>query len=328
MTDSCQGQFLWLRLQQNSLKTGLNDYEIHEFLDQSPAGLERIYDQQWSRISSLHPREATRAVSLLRWAAFAFRPLTVSEIAEAVLIDEDQPGLPTRFLPSFINADFVNGRILDLCAPLLQVKRPGDNTPVKEFTVQVVRFSVKQYLLCNLPSHGLLRQGFFWRTRIEQEQNALLARLCLHYMKCPQVWDGGCDGLVATFHHLNDYAAEYWHQHVKSSQSTDYQLIDLVEDFFGDQHNVHWDHWRIWFDSRDREWKDRFCEETRAPELLYYAVKLELKSVAMKLIERGHFEPDWVSSLGRTALGIASATGDIDVVDALLRSGTNLSTEN
>lgn len=86
----CEGQFLWLTLQEGSLRSGKNKKQLEAAIDKTPTGLDRLYDRSWEKILSLPDEEdRARAFSLLRWAAFAVRPLTVSEITEAVLIDDD-----------------------------------------------------------------------------------------------------------------------------------------------------------------------------------------------------------------------------------------------
>lgn len=54
----------------------------------------------------------------MRWTAFALRPLTVCEIAEAVLIT-DSDDLPVDDLPDTVDGDYVDSEIVGLCGPLI-----------------------------------------------------------------------------------------------------------------------------------------------------------------------------------------------------------------
>ncbi|TVY62450.1 hypothetical protein Focb16_v004096 [Fusarium oxysporum f. sp. cubense] len=88
MADRCQGQFLWLKIQEDSLRAGMAKKELQQAIENTPTGLDDLYDHYWTRITQLEEWEKKRAFALLRWTAFALRPLTVCEIAEAVLIVE------------------------------------------------------------------------------------------------------------------------------------------------------------------------------------------------------------------------------------------------
>jgi hypothetical protein len=63
--------------------------------------LDSLYERNWNRIT--RSDRVDRAAALLRWAAFALRLLTVGEITEAVLIDEECDVLPTDELPDAID---------------------------------------------------------------------------------------------------------------------------------------------------------------------------------------------------------------------------------
>ncbi|KAK2022166.1 hypothetical protein LX32DRAFT_710719 [Colletotrichum zoysiae] len=87
MTNRCNGQFQWLKMQKELLRRGRNRKQLEKDIDAAPAGLDSLYDRNWGRIEGLRYEERTRAFSLLRWAAFSLRPLTVFEITGAVLVD-------------------------------------------------------------------------------------------------------------------------------------------------------------------------------------------------------------------------------------------------
>ncbi|KFA81732.1 hypothetical protein S40288_05985 [Stachybotrys chartarum IBT 40288] len=73
-----------------TLKTWKKLGQLQRALDGT--GLDRMYERNWEEITRSDQRD--RAVALLRWSAFALRPLTISEMTEAVLIDEDHEDLP------------------------------------------------------------------------------------------------------------------------------------------------------------------------------------------------------------------------------------------
>jgi hypothetical protein len=121
MTDRCDGQFLWLKLQEDSLRRGMNMKQLQQAIEDSPVEIDSLYDREWARIGRLREEVQCRTFSLLRWAAFALRPLTVCEITEAVLVDQYQD-LPLDELPDAVDIDYVDTEIVGLCGPLLEVR--------------------------------------------------------------------------------------------------------------------------------------------------------------------------------------------------------------
>jgi len=94
---------------------------LQKVTEDSPVELDRVYDHSWKRITQLSEADRYRAFALLRWTAFALRPLTIFEITEAGIV-EDTEDLPTDGLPEHVDKDYVAGEILSLCSPLLEVR--------------------------------------------------------------------------------------------------------------------------------------------------------------------------------------------------------------
>lgn len=88
MANRCEGQFLWLKMQGDSLSGGLNKKPLQGAIEETPTGLSSLYDRNWEKLNWLPTRDRLRALSLLRWAAFALRPLTVFEILAKVPIKD------------------------------------------------------------------------------------------------------------------------------------------------------------------------------------------------------------------------------------------------
>ncbi|KAJ4223242.1 hypothetical protein NW757_014380 [Fusarium falciforme] len=186
MTDRCQGQFLWLKMQEESLRRGMNKKQLQHAIEDTPTGLDHLYDHNWVRITRFRERERHRAFALLRWAAFALRPLTVCEITEAALIVESED-LPLEDLPDDVDDDYVDSEIIGFCGPLLEVRNDPINPSPSRRTGHLPHFSVRQYLLCQLPTPGWVRQNDHLRISYEQLQNTLLAKACLQVTLRP--WD-------------------------------------------------------------------------------------------------------------------------------------------
>jgi hypothetical protein len=225
MTDRCEGQFIWLKMQGESLRSGMNKKQLQDAIEDTPTGLNQLYEKNWTRIIQLKEWETQRAFALLRWTAFALRPLTVCEITEAALILESED-LPLEDLPDAVDDDYVNSEIVGLCGPLLEVRNdPADPSPGRR-TVHLPHFSVRQYLLCRLPTPDWIRQNDRLQISHEKLQNTVLAKACLQYVSLRQVWDGVLHDspLGVSFRR---YAATTWYQHVNSGLRNDAEITKL-----------------------------------------------------------------------------------------------------
>ncbi|KAF9776229.1 hypothetical protein IL306_005621, partial [Fusarium sp. DS 682] len=119
MSDRCQGQFLWLKMQEECLRGGMNKKQLQRAIENTPTGLDRLYDHNWTKITKLGEEERDRAFALLRWAAFALRPLTVCEITEAALILTSGE-LSLDDFPDTVDDEYIKSEIIGLCGPLLE----------------------------------------------------------------------------------------------------------------------------------------------------------------------------------------------------------------
>ncbi|KAL6406010.1 hypothetical protein AUP68_10568 [Ilyonectria robusta] len=229
MTDQCEGQFLWLKMQEKSLRKGMTKKQLQHTIEETPAGLDQLYDRSWQRITQAREGERQRIYALLRWAAFALRPLTVCEVTEAVLIDESED-LPIEALPDAVDDDYINSGIVGLCGPLLEVRSQHSDTSAGLRTVHLTHFSVKQYLLSSLARGP----------------------------RSPPCLD-------MTF---RDYAAASWHQHIKSGLRTDGEMSTLAIRFL-DRSNHAWNGWRAWYDEQNAGLQKLGTESTSPGPLYY-----------------------------------------------------------
>ncbi|RYP59586.1 hypothetical protein DL769_008467 [Monosporascus sp. CRB-8-3] len=329
MADRCEGQFLWLRMQGDYLRRGMNRKQLQDAIAKTPAGLEHIYNRNWEKIVSLEEDDRSRAISLLRWAAFALRPLTVYEITEAVLINDENHDLPIDELPDSIDEDYIDSEILGLCGSLLEVRNTPSEPSAGLRTVHLTHFSAKQYLLCNLPAQEkLLLANESLRASNETFESTRLAKLCLRYINFRRVWQGtlreDTGPLGMSF---RDYAAASWYRHATSGVPNDADIIRLTNELF-DRTNPNWDAWRTWFDSNEELKIEDWSTETRPPSPLYYASKLGLTGTVVYMIKERKYDADERSSLGRTALGTSCAEGNVAIVRTLLDVEANVTVAN
>ncbi|ROT37132.1 hypothetical protein SODALDRAFT_279597 [Sodiomyces alkalinus F11] len=318
MADRCKGQFLWLKMQEPTLKTWKNLGQLQRTLDGTPTGLDRIYERNWEKITRSDQRE--RAVALLRWSAFALRPLTIDEMTEAVLIDEDLEELPVNELPDAVDDDYIHGEILEVCGPLLEVRRSPPDSAAGKQTLHLAHFTIRQFLIGRLPVGGIPANETL-RVSNEQMQNTLLARSCLWYVQSRQTWRDGANADGSPFRAaLRDYSAASWHAHVKAGLSLDSDpcTLERVQTFMNEAHPC-WKPWRTWFDEHDDEENKSAKDEKFRPGPPYYALKLDLGPVAVSHIRK--FGPGLLAACGRSVLNLCCLQGNIEVAEAILDAG-------
>jgi hypothetical protein len=274
MADRCNGQFLWLKLQGDSLENWMNKTKLEKLVDETPQGLEHIYKRNWTRIEQLPQTERKRAFSLLRWTAFALRPLNICEITEAVLIDEDCDDLPVDEIPDFIDEiddEYINKKILRPCGSLLEVRDTQSVLLAGLKTVHLAHFSVKQYFLCNPPKQGyLLVVNENIRSTNEVFEYSELAKLCLLYINYPRVWEHSLYERRLVQTSFRKYAAGSWIQHAQAGRRNDLALFELMKPLF-DLCNPNWESWSRWYDSNYEERETEGINNISTSPL-YYAV--------------------------------------------------------
>ncbi|KAF5618709.1 ankyrin [Fusarium sp. NRRL 52700] len=214
MTDRCQGQFLWIKMQEQSLRNTMSKKRLHEVVENTPSGLDHLYDQNWSRVMNMSDQDRDRTFALLRWTAFTFMPLTIRGAVEAVLVDQCGELDPDDY-PENINDEYVTCEILGLCGPLVEVRdhkylpsSPGCQT------LHIPHFSVRQYLVKHLPSPLWMQPKDIIDMGREMIHHTAIARTCVQYLSLPQVWEED-DGSELSLGGLLPYTVRCWISHAK-----------------------------------------------------------------------------------------------------------------
>ncbi|KAH8879064.1 hypothetical protein GQ53DRAFT_856395 [Thozetella sp. PMI_491] len=250
MARRCDGQFLWLRLQEGALLDWKNKKQLERIIDSTAPGLDRLYERDWERILKRNDEDKSRAVSLLRWTAFALRPLTVMEITEALLADGRYDDLAVDEMPDEINDDYIYGGIISLCGALLEVRSISTTPSAALKTIHIAHFSVKQFLLSNgLPQEGLLLANEGLRYTQEELQNAELAKACLRYVEFQGTQKSllGDSNADTSFH---DYASGSWYQHASWCGDMDPYLVKMITALFNEKNTI-WERWTRWYNTND-----------------------------------------------------------------------------
>ena len=134
LRNQAQGMFLWVRLVTAMLLAQFSEAEVEHAICDLPDGLDEAYGRILERIDSLGPILKVRIYKILFWVCTAFRPVTIHEVGDGIVLHPQQRELSRRTRPSDPQRD-----IVELCAPLLEQSSTG--------VLDLVHFSAKEYFV-------------------------------------------------------------------------------------------------------------------------------------------------------------------------------------
>ncbi|KAF4622788.1 hypothetical protein G7Y89_g14238 [Cudoniella acicularis] len=117
LTERSHGNFLSVKLQFAELSRQTTTYELKESLKKLPTELADTYGLLLSSIADQPSKKADLAMRTLQWLAYSRRPLTLSELQQAVSIDPRDPSAatdPERLPPPLL--------ILEVCKDLIEIR--------------------------------------------------------------------------------------------------------------------------------------------------------------------------------------------------------------
>ncbi|RBA10433.1 hypothetical protein FPRO05_05022 [Fusarium proliferatum] len=335
MTDRSEGQFQWVRLQEGSLRKGRSRKQLEREIDATPSGLDSLYDREWNRINSMGDSDKNRALSLLRWTAFAFRPLTVYEITEAVLITEDLEEFPFEEMPDCVDQDYVDSMILELCGSLIEVRHVSSSENIEHpkrihesgedsvglQEVYLSHFSVKEYLLLrSFPGTATLLSNEKLRATNGNAHNLALAKHCIRFLNSRGAFESVKMNNNEVFKSLFiSYALSCGFLHCREVKTMDLQLQQAIITLL-DSRNQNWPFvkelvatWAI---------ADVYQERSMSP--FVFAAYYGLTDTVAHLIGEGSFNMYDRASANSTPLYWACISGKKDTVELLVDNGAEI----
>ncbi|KAG5802048.1 hypothetical protein H9Q74_013453 [Fusarium xylarioides] len=338
MTDRSEGQFQWVKLQEGSLRKGRSRKQLEREIDETPSGLDSLYDREWNRINAMGESDKWRALSLLRWAAFARRPLTVYEITEAVLVTDDMEELPLEEMPDCVDQDYVDSMILELCGSLIEVQRVSlpesaesseriheseeDFIGLQE--VHLSHFSVEEYLLLKTfpGTHALLSNAKL-RVTNEDFHNTTLAKHCLRLINSRGAFGSSKmnDNRRSEKQHFVFYAVHWGFHHCRDVRAIDLELQRAVIALL-DSRNENWPFVRDYMVTRVFGEHPHLQDNPISPSVL--AIIYGLTDVVAHLIREGSLDMNDRSFGNCTPLFWACTSQSKDIVVLLVDNGANI----
>jgi len=320
LVNRCDSMLLGIKLLEDDLRGGKNLKQLQRAIDEAPNKLDRIYDRNWGRILSLDHSSRQRAFSILRWTAFALRPLTVCEITECLLLqDGENDEIDYEELPDSIDEVYIRTELLELCESLVEI-RPGSTCDLGDSTLHPTHFSVRQYILCHmpLPPEALTANGRLLSS-IDSIQSNILAKICLRYFNCGQTLQRENANLIGTF---LSYAKQYWYQHVNRGVENSHNVIRLVNELFHPS-NGNWDWWVKHCGDTLTNMLE-YENESEVKNRLVYASLIGLPETIDYLIDEIGLDVNYTDSTMVTALYAASTRNNSLIVTQLVERGADV----
>lgn len=267
--------------------------------------LPKTLDETYSRILCNIPEEySDYAVSILRWLAYAERPMRLAELGELIAVKLS--GDP------WFDADirFPDPKdLLDIFPGLLQVEVKGSEVSA----VSLAHLSVKEYLISERIKTQQSQR--FWLPKSQSHE--LIAATCLAYIF--HFYDEGhrwtFDRKLLQKYPLMSYAIKTWTWHAEIADSIQGILKDLILEFFrrGDLKG-------LWY----RQSRGHALLHIIMPESmpsLFIAASIGVRGIVQILLESGHHVNERCA-LG-TALETAALRGHDSVLKLLLENGAD-----
>jgi ankyrin repeat protein len=326
MVKRSDSMLLRIRLMEAELRGGKNHKQLERLIDQTPQELNQLYDRSWQRIMD-RDNDKHRALSILRWVTFAQRSVTISEITEALLVDNDTcTHALADDMPDEIDEEFSRTEILDLCHSLVEVRANATDQEAGSRTLHLSHSTVREYIL-----HRDLRTGERKTMNSEQQnlndsiQHNILAETCLRYLQIPSVWDGPEQALTgARLGSFRDYATRFWYQHLRRDCDSYKSIFELLKQFFCLNVTV-WENWRKCFDLHGTRKYLQDGEHVVSANPLFYAAYLQCADIVHHMVSDRGFDVNLVDNAGRTACLAAADRGDLDLMRYLLDHNATVS---
>ncbi|KAM0518966.1 hypothetical protein ACHAPE_003957 [Trichoderma viride] len=287
------GIYLWVSFVVKDLEK-IQVFEVEESLDQLPEGLYPFYERILEQVDPAH-RGLT--LDVLRWCAFAIKPLTLRELASALGIQ------PTGLL----DGEAVLRGKLTYCGHFLSIS---------DLFISLVHQSAYEFLTRQISNGGNV--PWFSLSNMEMEHSRL-ASACIVYFHDVYSYDEDLLAYSRRIYgdpdHPNTslryawfgYATHQWHKHFDYSNQYGVQILEQYPLFFAE--SSVWNNWANW------------TFRGRNGDVMFVAAKLGLTVLMRRILEDKGHRLYW-------NLHAASENGHLAIVKLLVENGVHVDCED
>ena len=303
-------RFLWVQYQLDFLSPCRTPAKLENAVEKLPKTIEDTYSAMLHQIKE---QDRGYARNALLWLSHAGRPLSIPELCEVIVFEDDPKELDDDHrLPPKPEV------IQDICPGLISIIPDTQK-------VALAHLSVRKYL-ASLP-----RSNFFHI--YHNEAREFVAKQCLRYINFPAFSGGFCDAVVLQQKKeswpLLHYAALHWQMHVKSlGNHLSQDLEQIMHQFFESHKQEHGGAYGFWLRAVNPNDNEIWWEVQHTKPLFYFAF-LGSKHVLRNILKSAQSAD--IDALGGcngwTALQAAVFEGHHDIVKLLLQYGANPNTQ-
>ncbi|KAK7432604.1 hypothetical protein QQZ08_000812 [Neonectria magnoliae] len=304
LVSEADGMFRWAKLCMDRLSGLRTGRDVRDALQDMPTTLNDTYVGILGRIQE---RDREIAREALLWLCFSLRPLTLDELAEAVVLRESD---------TYIDDDcrLTNPiMIVDICRDLV-VRNP----PFMTLAHDSIRTFLTSAHIRSTPA------AFFALDAASAHSRILRKSLC--YLRLDAFASGPISGIEAfnqrfDLYPLNSYVAAYWPIHTERYELTSYDE-SLILAFFDTKKLQNGSSFDSWVQMLLHT---QYLEPIRLTQPLYYAASFNMLSV-IRLLLRPELGVDLNHPGGRFGsppLFVAIWRGNIEAAKLLLEAGAD-----
>ena len=316
-----KSRFQYVALQLEALKSAESPAEVEHALKNLPADLDETYQRA---LLSIPISKKAKAIRALHWLSFSIRPLTVGELAEAVLIDVARP-VQQCFNPE---DRYFNISDVETLLPGLLTITDETHWSVSHGNDREIRFShfsIKEYLISERICEG--KASAF--AVLEVNAHILIAKACLNYhlyisevesSPRPQEIYSLWDTYAGDFgpQHLEVVAREQWTPELIESLRRFYapesDSLRLLLEYFSPDYDGTQGRYFTWiFVGMDPVF----------PSPLYYASSLGYRQQVEWILGEKLADVNQIAGQCGTAINAAARHGHDAIVALLLKNGAN-----
>ncbi|KAL1614670.1 hypothetical protein SLS54_009543 [Diplodia seriata] len=297
IVSKANGMFLAANLHLASLASKNNLAKVRKCLDTIPEDLDDIYNEAMFRIEQQNKDDLQLAKRVLAWITYAYRPLRLRELCQALAIEPEEDTLDSEAMPDAMT-------LVDICAGLVTIDETSR-------VIRLVHYTTQDY---------------FYRRRMTRfpDTQKYITSTCLSYLLL-QDFRNGCSSSRKELNARRiqfpflDYAASRWASHFHNAAADGCVDNDLHKSVISLLLN------KPSFASacQAKYWEEKHFFSSRVPGAsspLHFAIVHGLSRIAEVLIEKTS-DVNTLDPHFRSPLEAAVVLNDQLVVQALLKAG-------
>ena len=148
-----------------------NDKQRRNALESLPPTLPKTYERILARVNETNSVNQKMVQRVLKWVAYAYEPLSLSQLAEIISVEESDQRLDPEMIVD-------RSAIIKWCSSLLRLNDRGFRTANVDSVVEFSHFTVKEYLTSIGPESDFQVYSLAFEDSIHSE----LAKKCLRYL--------------------------------------------------------------------------------------------------------------------------------------------------